>query len=38
MLHINSGKEASQFFEGSTVKVGFIDFVEIKMWKSSLSG
>lgn len=38
MLYISSGKEASQFFEGSTLRVDFIVFVEIKMQKFSLSG
>lgn len=37
MLCINPVKEASQFFEGSTIRVDFADFVEIKMWKFSLS-
>lgn len=32
-----SPQEASQFFEGSTIRVDFADFVEVKMWKFSLS-
>lgn len=36
MLHINSGKEASQFIKGSTIMVDFIVSREIKKWKFSL--
>lgn len=38
MLHINSVKEALQFFKVSTIMVDFIVSVKIKMWKFSLSG
>ena len=37
MLCFNPVKEASQFLEGSPIRVDFTDFVEIKMWKFSLS-
>ena len=37
MLCINPVKEESQFFEGSTIRVDFADFVEVKTWKFSLS-